>query len=642
LRALRAAVSVIAASLLSSLLASPPAQAASQWTPPEALDVSGRGVDIAVNQRGAAVAVWHADGGVVKASYRPAGATWGPPEVVSREGYFGWVFIDGSGAASAVGISQGRVRVSDRLPDGRWKVDAKAPTYQAVGECGDAYHAADGDAAGNIVVTWTETQCEGSFSRSGMVWRFPDGSWRRVHEGEGRLPVEALTVVNGEATLVGSYGGLGTWARTSTRGSEPTEPQTLLDSGGVPDIASNTRGDLVVGITNTARGPSSTTSRLVTRSKPAGQEWRAAQASTWEAGAAGFVSVAINDEGATAAVFPRVDSTRSQVLVSEGRVSSEERTEPTSVAGDLPHSAALADVAVGADGALAAAWSTNRGGGSRTVSTQAAFRAPGQSWEAPVELAGESALGHGWRQVEVVALPSGMFTAVLVDGGPMVSDHVDDRVRPVARMVAPRHDFVRGTKLRVSWRATDDLAGVRNVDVRVRSARREGGFSAWSMWRRRTTDTAAALTGEPGRTYCFAARARDRVGNLGNWSPERCTTTPIDDRAFEARGAWLRLRNPSAYGQTLASTGVTGARLRLADVSARSLRLVARTCPRCGKVRVTHGTRDLGVVDLSSARVRNRRAIMLPGYDEVRGGAVVVRVVSQDKPVYVDGLIASR
>jgi hypothetical protein len=234
------------------------------------------------------------------------------------------------------------------------------------------------------------------------------------------------------------------------------------------------------------------------------------------------------------------------------------------------------------------------------------------------------------------------MTAIWSAVSPVSSDYLDDTAAPAAQMVAPGKDYVRGKSIPASWRATDDLAGVWKMAVRVRSARRSGDFSTWSMWFRGTTVTSGVFTGKPGRTYCFSARATDRSGNVGAWSAERCATTPIDDRAFDVRGPWSRVESSTAYGRTLTRTDVSGARLRLADVPARALRLVARTCPTCGKVRVTHGGRDLGVVDLSSGRVRNRRVVLVRDYDRLRHGAVVVRVVGQGRPVSIDGIIASR
>jgi len=242
----------------------------------------------------------------------------------------------------------------------------------------------------------------------------------------------------------------------------------------------------------------------------------------------------------------------------------------------------------------------------------------------------------------MVAYPNGMFTAVFVSNAPLFSDHVDDTVAPTTRMVAPRTDFARSTRIPVRWRSVDELARVRDMDVRVRSAGHGGGFSTWSTWKHRTADTSAVFAAKPGRTYCFSARARDRVGNLGAWAGERCAATPIDDRALSSSRGWDRVDDRSAFLGTLTSAESAGDRVSLANVRATTLRLVVRSCPDCGTVRVFHGGRDLGKFSLASPRVHDKRVILLDEYSRVLGGTVVVRVVSSRKPVQIDGVVAAR
>jgi hypothetical protein len=63
--------------------------------------------------------------------------------------------------------------------------------------------------------------------------------------------------------------------------------------------------------------------------------------------------------------------------------------------------------------------------------------------------------------------------------------------------------------MNVSWDATDAGSGVQWYDVQYRT-----GDGQWTDWLRHTCSTAAAFTGEDGKTYSFRARAQDRAGNL--------------------------------------------------------------------------------------------------------------------------------
>jgi len=272
----------------------------------------------------------------------------------------------------------------------------------------------------------------------------------------------------------------------------------------------------------------------------------------------------------------------------------------------------------------------------------ASHRPVGGIWSEPTVLASRDR--NNWLRHTATGHPNGSFTVFFgPDESPMeFTDFVDDIVAPKVRMTKPGPRPVLGIRMRASWAATDNLAGVRDVDVRVRSAGRNGRFSSWATWLNDTTATSAQRRVKAGRTYCFAARPRDRVGNVGPWSAPRCAATPVDDRAARTTSGWSEKRSRAAYQRTLTTTDRRGERLVLPGVRARQIGLVARTCPACGKVTVRHGGRLLGTVDLRSRTVRNKRVFVLRTYARPRPGKVVVRVISGGKPVQIDGFIAKR
>jgi hypothetical protein len=639
MRAFRAAVLVLAC--LVPFLATPTASASPTWTAAERLGGQSERVDITVNAAGDAVAVW-ATPHHVKAAYRRAGHNWGAAEEVGAGQWGGGVVLDGRGRATVLWLdSDYHLRLSDRTATGRWRVDrSDRVTDRRGASCGDTsqeWPAMTNDPAGDIVFSWTSTACEGYELWNSFVWRFADRSWGTVRDlGNGRPTVRFTT--DGVATFVSSGSALS--AVTSTNGGPPSGRQTLAETGGhgyfmASDMAVNARGDVIVAALQPL-DPDTGTERFVTVTKPFDGQWQAPDVSGTVTGAHA-PRVAINDEGLTAMTYVTA-ATDYAITVRVGNVSDGSWGAPTLVSGP-ESSETWSDAAVGPDGSVAVVWTTFRQ--HRILRTQAAYRTSDGSWGGPVTLAGAQTSGPAylWTSANVVAYPNGMFTAVFDRNATLFSDHVDDDVAPTTRMVAPRRDYTTSTRVAVRWRATDQLARVRDADVRVRSAGRTGGFSAWSVWKRRTTDSSAVLTAKPGRTYCFAARARDRVGNRGSWSDERCTTTPLDDRALKAGPGWRRVTDRSAFLHTVTTGERTGAMLRLGHARGRTFRLLAHTCPGCGRVRVLQGGQPLGVVDLRSDRARARNAVLVTDFDHVHRGTVVIRIISHHKPVWIDGLL---
>jgi uncharacterized protein YkwD len=98
-----------------------------------------------------------------------------------------------------------------------------------------------------------------------------------------------------------------------------------------------------------------------------------------------------------------------------------------------------------------------------------------------------------------------------------------DRTRPMASVESLGSTAGSG-RARVRWSGSDRklvtlTAGVGSYDVQ---RRRVGG--SWVIVRSRVTDTAASITGARGVRYQFRVRARDRAGNVGEWSAARSVT----------------------------------------------------------------------------------------------------------------------
>ena len=216
-----------------------------------------------------------------------------------------------------------------------------------------------------------------------------------------------------------------------------------------------------------------------------------------------------------------------------------------------------------------------------------------------------------------------------------------DRTPPSVSVAAPP-GAVLGSSLTLSWSATDTGgSSVASYDVRERYASPAGGFSGYvypSTWQGRTATT-LPLRLSQGYNYCFAVRARDRVGNVGSFSAERCTTAVMDDRALANHGGLRGTSTAYAFGTwtRLASSSQYVSR---SGVRARRLGLTVATCSSCGAVDLWIGSVKWGRVNTYSSTTRYRQTLWLP-WAASRYGTVVMRPASTRR-VYVDGLVIQK
>jgi hypothetical protein len=195
------------------------------------------------------------------------------------------------------------------------------------------------------------------------------------------------------------------------------------------------------------------------------------------------------------------------------------------------------------------------------------------------------------------------------------------------------------TTSKLTWRSTDTGgAGVASYDVRMRRASPYGRFGSYlypGTWQTlKTPSLTLGLTA--GYQYCLSVRARDASGNVGAWSPERCTSVALDDRSLSASRGWTRGRSSAYSYGTWSGAARTGVSLTRTSVQGRRIALVVTTCPTCGVVDVYHAGVKIGRVSLYSSRTAYRQIRWLPLQSVTRTGTVVVRTVGS-KRVYIDG-----
>jgi hypothetical protein len=193
------------------------------------------------------------------------------------------------------------------------------------------------------------------------------------------------------------------------------------------------------------------------------------------------------------------------------------------------------------------------------------------------------------------------------------------------------HGWTPRPAFQVRWSTTWTRTTGHDVRYRVYPSRSRG-----SVLRTLFVDTPARsfVEGGPAGTYCLQARARANSLVVGPWSARRCVTTPLDDRRFNADRHWTR-----TGGET--RTRKRGATLVLRDVTASRLALRVDRHSR-GVVRVSFDGRSLGTFRLSRGRGPQHRIVGLGKLAKAKHGRLVVKVVSSNQPVRIEGVYAGR
>lgn len=214
-----------------------------------------------------------------------------------------------------------------------------------------------------------------------------------------------------------------------------------------------------------------------------------------------------------------------------------------------------------------------------------------------------------------------------------------DTTPPTTSLAAVSNPLL-GSSLTLHWKSTDaGGSSVASYDIRDRYARSDGGFGAFnypSTWQRRTSPSLTVGLSQ-GSTYCFSVRTRDRVGNVGSWSSERCTMVAYDDRALAVSGPYRGTSSAAMYG-TYTRTFAAGQTLSRTRISARRVGVVAAVCSTCGAVDVWLGGVKIGTVNTSRSTTKWRQVLWLPIQTTTRTGTVVLRS-SSSRRVYVDGIV---
>jgi hypothetical protein len=216
-----------------------------------------------------------------------------------------------------------------------------------------------------------------------------------------------------------------------------------------------------------------------------------------------------------------------------------------------------------------------------------------------------------------------------------------DATGPVARMVTPAYQSSVAATATLTVSATD-ANGVASYDVQYRRATSAGPYGAYVQPWTNTTATSMNLAVAAGYEYCVSVRAKDKLGNIGQWSAERCFSRPLDDRTLTlASTGWTRATGSTFYYGTTTQTTMYGKSLAR-TVQGKRFFLVATRCPTCGSVAVYAGNRYLATINLAYPTTHKQVLLGLPVQSTLFSGTLKFVSASSGKLVQIDGLAVGR
>jgi hypothetical protein len=209
---------------------------------------------------------------------------------------------------------------------------------------------------------------------------------------------------------------------------------------------------------------------------------------------------------------------------------------------------------------------------------------------------------------------------------------------PTGAKVGGLARYSLAAKQHFTWTALDTGSGVASFDSEDDVAPFDRSvYGSWSTLTMKTAAKTALLRVAPGTTVCVKVRARDRAGNVSNYSAASCTSVALGERSLKAKGAWTKVSKSSYYLGLAMTSSVPGAVLST-TANFRHLAVVVTTCPSCGSLEVFLGSKLLDKVNLASAKTMHRQIIAVHSSKTILSGTVRLVQDSKGKVVTVEGV----
>jgi len=168
-------------------------------------------------------------------------------------------------------------------------------------------------------------------------------------------------------------------------------------------------------------------------------------------------------------------------------------------------------------------------------------------------------------------------------------------------------------KFTVTW---DGAANTGGAAEAYRVQFKDGAGGTWQNWLAETAAREEVFLGAGGHSYYFRVRARDDLGNWGDWSGQQCTVVPADDRSplIKYEGAWEAAGVEGAFLNTVHRSQAPGASASLRFTGAE-VSWISGTGPDMGRARVLLDGVVQAEVDLYSESRQLRRAVFTARLD---------------------------
>jgi len=175
-------------------------------------------------------------------------------------------------------------------------------------------------------------------------------------------------------------------------------------------------------------------------------------------------------------------------------------------------------------------------------------------------------------------------------------------------------------KFRVEWLAAGNGREAAGFNIQVK----DGAGGNWQDWLADTGENGRLFVGIDGHTYYFRARAKDVLGNWGEWSEPVCIITPLDDQSDLIRyaGEWGFIKDENAYLETIHYAYSSNASASI-NFYGSAVAWIAGTGPDRGQAVVFVDGKSRTTVDLYSSVHRHRVTVFAVDLPE---GAHTLRI----------------
>lgn len=118
-------------------------------------------------------------------------------------------------------------------------------------------------------------------------------------------------------------------------------------------------------------------------------------------------------------------------------------------------------------------------------------------------------------------------------------------------------DISDSLKFNVQWAGYIDRGQVGGFNIQVK----DGAWGTWQNWLAETQEKESEFCGVSGHTYYFRVRAKDDLGDWGNWSDNRYTIVPVDDQSplIKYEGDWKFIDFEGSFLETVHYSDCPGA-----------------------------------------------------------------------------------